>query len=123
MLGELGPEALGEWMSRASIYVLPARYEPFGTCVVEAALAGCALVLGDIDTLHEVWGESAVYVPIRDPHALAKATNALIADPLRRRALAASARKRALALTPARMAEAYHRLYAELTTRTHEVCA
>ena len=49
-------------------------------------------------------------------------------DPLRRRALAASARARALALTPQRMAAAYHELYRSLvvgTKRSHdeEVCA
>ena len=41
-------EMLADWYSRASIYALPARYEPFGLSVLEAALSGCALVLGDI---------------------------------------------------------------------------
>jgi glycosyltransferase involved in cell wall biosynthesis len=30
VLGRLSPSALAEWLSRAAIYVLPARYEPFG---------------------------------------------------------------------------------------------
>ena len=123
LLGELRPEALADWMSRASIYALPARYEPFGLSALEAALAGAALVLGRIDTLQEVWGEAAIFVPPGDPHALAHALHQLTADPLRRRALAALGRARALALTPARMAASYHELYTELAGAKQEVCA
>jgi glycosyltransferase involved in cell wall biosynthesis len=124
MLGELRPEALADWMGHASIYALPARYEPFGLSIVEAALAGAALVLGEIDTLEEVWGDAATFVPPGDPDVLAFALNTLAADPLRRRALAASARTRALALTPQRMAAAYHELYEELVgAKRAEVCA
>jgi glycogen synthase len=123
MLGELRPDALADWMSRASIYALPARYEPFGLSVLEAALAGAALVLGRIATLHEVWGESALYVSPDDPQALAHALTSLATDPLRRRALAAQSRTRALALTPARMAASYYALYGELVGRVEEVCA
>ena len=122
-LGVLAPEALTWWASRAAIYALPARYEPFGLSIVEAALAGCALVIGDIPTLREIWGETAVYVPPGDPDALASALQALIDDPVRRHGLAAASRGRALALTPARMAEAYRGLYDELCSRPQEECA
>lgn len=121
MLGELDRESLAGWMSRAAIYALPARYEPFGLSVVEAALSGCALVLGRIDSLHEVWGDAAVYVRTDEPDALAAALDTLAQDPLRRRALAAAARTRALQLTPARMATHYHALYTELVGAATEV--
>jgi glycogen synthase len=123
MLGLLRPDALAHWMARAAIYALPARYEPFGLSVVEAALAGATLVLGDIATLREVWGDSAVYVQPGDPAALARALQSLIDDPLRRRALAASSRARALTLTPVRMAAGYAALYRELVGGAAEVCA
>jgi glycosyltransferase involved in cell wall biosynthesis len=113
-LGPLSPHALSGWMARASIYALPARYEPFGLSVLEAALSGCTLVLGDLATLREVWGDTAVYVPPGDPDALGFALNALIFDPLSRGAHAARSRARALAMTPDRMAAAYHALYDEL---------
>src|SRR4051812_8340607 len=61
-LGRLPFDHLAGWLRRASIFVLPARYEPFGLGPLEAALAGCALVLGDIPSLHEVWGDAALYV-------------------------------------------------------------
>lgn len=114
VLGELRPDVLADWMSRASIYALPARYEPFGLSVLEAALAGSALVLGRIETLEEVWGDAALYVTPGDAHELAHTLNLLIADPLRRRALAAQSRARALVMTPARMAASYRALYDEL---------
>jgi glycosyltransferase involved in cell wall biosynthesis len=125
MLGELPPDELAEWMARASIYALPARYEPFGLSVLEAALAGCALVLGDLPSLREVWEQAAVYVPPGDPGALQHALAALIRDPLLRGVLAASARARAARFTPACMAEAYRALYDELCgdEEAREVCA
>ena len=113
-LGALEPEALARWMGRASIFAAPARYEPFGLTALEAALAGATLVLGDLATLREVWGQTAVYIAPDDPPALAFALEALIRDPLRRGALAARARARALALSPRRMAAAYRAVYDEL---------
>lgn len=122
-LGVLPAAALAAWASRAAIYALPARYEPFGLSFVEAALAGCALVAGDLPTLREIWGDTAVYVAPGDPDALIAALQQLIDDPPRRRGLAAAARARALQLTPARMARAYRGLYDELCSRPQEECA
>jgi glycosyltransferase involved in cell wall biosynthesis len=116
-VGTLAPGELAGWMGCASIYALPARYEPFGLAVLEAALAGCTLVLGDIPTLREVWGDTAVYVPPGDPDALGFALNALIRDPLARGARAARSRARARGLSPARMAAAYRALYDEAIAR------
>jgi glycosyltransferase involved in cell wall biosynthesis len=125
MLGELEPTTLAWWMSRAGIYAHPALYEPFGLAVVEAALAGCSLVLSDLPSLREVWGDSAVYARPGDPESLAYAVDSLVRDALRRAALASKARTRARTFTPARMADQYHALYAELIDRARgrEVCA
>jgi glycosyltransferase involved in cell wall biosynthesis len=71
-------------MERAAIYVLPARYEPFGLSALEAALSGCALVLGDLPSLREIWGETAVFIPPDDSEALHSAVSALIGSPERR---------------------------------------
>lgn len=111
-LGHLAPGELAGWLGRASIYALPARYEPFGLSVVEAALSGCALVLGDIGSLRELWGDAAAYVDPDDDAALARAVEWLCADPTLRRALADRARRRALEMTPRRMADGYLAVYA-----------
>ena len=121
LVGQLAPDELAELAGHASIYALPARYEPFGLSIVEAALCGCALVIGDIESLREIWGADALYVPPGDPGALAAAIDALVRDPVRRRALGALARARALLLTPQRMAAAYASLYDELRAPVEEV--
>jgi glycosyltransferase involved in cell wall biosynthesis len=117
-LGVLSAWELAGWMSRASVYVLPARYEPFGLSVLEAALAGCALVLGDIPSLREVWGEAALFVHPDDVVGLAQALRWLITHPAEREWRAHQARTRALTFTPRRMAEAYLELYAALSVRS-----
>jgi glycosyltransferase involved in cell wall biosynthesis len=110
-LGELDPAALAAELGRASIFAAPARYEPFGQGALEAALAGCALVLGDVASLREVWGDAAMFVAPDDHDALRAALAALIEDPARRRSLAAQARTRALSFSPARMVDAYLAAY------------
>jgi glycogen(starch) synthase len=113
-LGWLTPTDLAGWLVRAAIYCLPARYEPFGLSALEAGLAHCALVLGDIPSLREVWGDAAIFVPPNDPTALELTLGALMADTERREGLAAAARARALTLTPERMAGGYVAAYADL---------
>jgi glycogen synthase len=113
-LGPLAAEHLADWMRRASIYTLPARYEPFGLSILEAALAGCALVVGDISSLREVWGDAALYVPPDDPRALATALQALVDDEARRAGMARRAQARASTLTPERMADEYVSAYRNL---------
>jgi glycosyltransferase involved in cell wall biosynthesis len=110
-LGRLPSEQLAGWFARASIYALPAVYEPFGLSVLEAALSGCALVLGDIPSLREIWHEAAVFVDGRDHTAVAAGINRLIADRDLRLALARQARLRALDLTPERMRTGYCKVY------------
>jgi glycogen synthase len=111
LLGPLSPDRLAEAMGRAAIYVLPARYEPFGQTVLEAGLSGCALVLGDIPSLRELWDGAAVFVPPDQPAALREVLTELISDPERRRSLGTAARHRGLQYSPARMARGYLEIY------------
>jgi glycosyltransferase involved in cell wall biosynthesis len=113
-LGKLSSVELAAWMSRASIFVLPARYEPFGLSAVEAALSGCALVLGDIPSQREVWGNAALFVPPEDSVALARTINRLIHNQALRTMMAARARTRARLYTPERMAGQYLNVYQQL---------
>lgn len=113
-LGVLSPSEAARWLSRAAIYAHPARYEPFGLAVAEAALAGCALVLGDLPSLREIWGEDrAIYVAPGDLDALEGALRFLIRRPGIRAELGQRARARALDRTPAAMARAHIDVYAE----------
>lgn len=110
-LGVLEPRALSRWMGRASIYVTAARYEPFGLSVLEAALSGCALVLSNIPTLCELWGDAAVFVNPDDARSLKRGVEDLIADEQRRTWLADRAHQRARQFTASRMVEAHLAAY------------
>ena len=97
--------------ARAAVFAAPSTYEPFGLAALEAGLAGCALVLGDLPSLREVWGDAALYVDPRDDEALAAAVRVALAQP----ELGEAARERARAYTPERMARGYLELYERLT--------
>jgi glycogen(starch) synthase len=113
-LGRLSSRAMCAWYRRAAIYALPARYEPFGLSILEAARRGCALVLGDIPSLREHWHDAALFVPPDDHDALTRALQRLIARPDQRHVLARLARARSRRFTMARTATAYEQLYREL---------
>jgi glycogen(starch) synthase len=117
-LGALPRAGLRERMRCASIFAHPALYEPFGLAPLEAAQSGCALVLGDIPSLRELWDGAARFVEPVSKRALASALRELIEDDAERGRLAALASARAAAYDPARMAESYEHAYSRLTKRT-----
>ena len=114
LLGQLTSSQMAERYERASIFCLPTRYESFGVCALEAALANCALVLGDIPALREIWREAAIFVDPNDTQALASALNRLINEPEVRTEFAERAHNRALEFTILRTASSYLALYSEL---------
>jgi glycosyltransferase involved in cell wall biosynthesis len=113
-LGWLDAASLGREMEAAAVFVHPARYEPFGLAPLEAALRGCALVLGDIPSLREVWGDAATFVDPDDDVALARALQAYLDDGELRAEHAERARARAATFTPQRMADGTLDLYTRL---------
>jgi glycosyltransferase involved in cell wall biosynthesis len=121
-LGVLPRTELRRWYARAALLVHPAVYEPFGLAPLEAALSGCALVLGDIASLREVWGDAAVYVPARNPAAIATAVNHLIHDADALAARAQAAQRRARGFSARRMAKAYLEMYHALGAGAAPVC-
>lgn len=116
LLGRLSPGDLAGWFRQVSIYALPARYEPFGLSILEAAAAGCALVLGNIPSLRENWGGAAIFVSPDDRAGLAGALNRLIDRPDERADLGRRAVERASAFTIDRTVDRYVQLYQALTT-------
>jgi glycosyltransferase involved in cell wall biosynthesis len=122
-LGLLAARDLAHFYGRAAIYALPARYEPFGLSVLEAAMSGCALVLGDIPSLRENWTNAAIFVPPNDPEALEAALKQLISDSNLRGSLRTRARARARRFTPRRMANAYLATYRDVCSKGNEVTA
>ena len=70
-------------------------------------------MLGDIDSLSELWDDAAEFVPPDDDAALLDAVWRLIDSPARRAELAERAALRATRFTPQRMAGAYLAAYRE----------
>lgn len=113
-LGRLDQPAMARAYGVSAIYALPARYEPFGLSVLEAALAGCALVLGDIPSLRELWEDAALFVEPWDQDGLRHALTRLCRDAELRHAYAERARDRARQYSTDAMVESYRRVYREL---------
>jgi glycogen synthase len=114
LLGSMRHAEVTGWLARAAIYVHPATYEPFGLSVLEAALSGCALVLADLPSLRETWGNAALFAPPDDPAALRSALTRLMTDRTERRTLSKRAVVRGRRLTAKRTAWTYLRAYDEL---------
>jgi glycogen(starch) synthase len=116
-LGKLSTQKIAQQLSTASVYVLPAKYEPFGLSALEAALSGCALVLGDIPSLREIWQDAALYVHTDSAQELAHTVNGLmknknLLDKQRQKAKARAQRFSSEATT-----ESYRSQYRQLVQR------
>ena len=122
-LGELGSLDLGAWLGRAGIFVSAAKYEPFGLGVLEAARAGCALVLSDIPTFRELWDGAAEFVPANDAPGFEEAIRSLRTHQKRRIDLAAAAQKRAADYSASRMAREVSRIWSALIHDRQEAVA
>jgi glycogen(starch) synthase len=124
MLGPLSARSLARQRRHAAVFAAPARYEPFGLAVLEAARDRCALVLGDIPSLRELWGPDALYVSPDDPEQLAAALRMLLDDLPAAAELGQRAQRRAQRnyALPA-MADAYRHLYATAAAGDREAMA
>jgi glycosyltransferase involved in cell wall biosynthesis len=105
-------------LHRAAIFVSPAMYEPFGLSVLEAASAGCALVLSDIPSFRELWDDAAVFVDPRNIDELRGELERLCDDSARRERMQQAAYQRSLAYSITSMRDAYLRLYGGLLAST-----
>jgi glycogen synthase len=105
-LGRLHLSQLMPWFNRASVFVANSA-EGAGAWVPEAALSGCALVLGDTAALRELWSGAALFVPAGDAESFASGLRTLLADRRLREAMGFAARRRAMRQPARVMAEAY----------------
>lgn len=118
-LGMLSPADLATWYGLASIYAAPAKYEPFGLAVLEAALSGCALVLSDIPSFREIWSDAALFCEAGDKRALESSIRALIDDAKIRESMGQRAKARAMQFTQSRMVEGYLGAYTKAMANYH----
>ncbi|WP_201859664.1 glycosyltransferase family 4 protein [Microvirga soli] len=120
-LGRLSDDDVARYLGKQPIFLSTALYEPFGLAVLEAAQAGCALVLTDIPTFRELWEGAALFVDPRDESEAAAAIERLVQDPDARAALGRAARKRAESYSVEAMTEGVLRVYRSVLAGTqHE---
>lgn len=104
-LGEPGVESLGvisdrkrlqEAYSRAAVFCLPSRYEPYGLVLPEAMAYGLPCIGTTVGAIPEIIaaGETGLLVPPDDPHALAAALLAMLEHPRRAASFGAAGRRR-----------------------------
>jgi glycosyltransferase involved in cell wall biosynthesis len=110
-LGALDEAALSQWLAARPVFVSAALYEPFGLAVLEAAAAGCALILSDIPTYRELWDGVALFLPPRDERAFTNAISDFVGDDFERAVMGRAARERAARFTPDAMAAQMASLY------------
>jgi glycosyltransferase involved in cell wall biosynthesis len=79
-------EPAADQIAAFDLFVLPSRLEGLPVTVMEAMLAGLAIVSTEVGSIREqiTDGESGLIVPREDPPALAAAIAELLADPERR---------------------------------------
>jgi glycosyltransferase involved in cell wall biosynthesis len=84
LLGTLSSAELQAACRSAAVFAAPARYEPFGLAVLEAAQQMTPLVLADIPTFRELWDGAAIFLSPDDPDAWKSCLRALLQTPAER---------------------------------------
>ena len=114
LLGNLDDAGVAAQLAQRPLFLSSAVYEPFGLAVLEAAQAGCALILSDIPTFRELWDGAARFVYPHDAAGYARAVDELVADPDLRAQLGERARERSRDYTVDRMADQMLAMYRSL---------
>lgn len=117
LLGRLDSDGVAARLASRPVFASAARYEPFGLAVLEAAQAGCALVLSDTDGFRELWGDAACYVAADDDAGFAHAIGQLGRDPAQRHRRGLAAQAQAARYTVDAMAAGTMGLYREMLPR------
>jgi glycosyltransferase involved in cell wall biosynthesis len=107
-LGTLDESEIARQLGARPVFASATRYEPFGLAVLEAAQAGCPLVLSDIPTFRELWDDAALFVAPGDAAGFAAAIERAAQDAAR---LGARAEEWAARYTPEAMASGMAALY------------
>ena len=93
--GSVAETAVRRALAEADIFLLPSHAEPLGVVVMEAMAMGTPVIVTKAGGVMEIVtdGQDGLMVPPGAPSPLAQAIAALVADPGRRAALAAAARR------------------------------
>jgi glycosyltransferase involved in cell wall biosynthesis len=101
-------------MAGAAALVYPSLYEGFGLPPLEAMALGTPVIVTSAPAMTEVLGDGAVFVPRRDPAAIAIEVTHILTDRPWREELAARGRAKAAEYSWSRTAEETVAVYREV---------
>jgi glycosyltransferase involved in cell wall biosynthesis len=108
---------LWSWMKRANVFVSLSLFEGSSNVALEAAAAGCPLILSDIPANRELFDDdSAFFVPASDAAAVARAMIAALGDRTRAEQKAKRAYEKLLRWPVEAIASEYIDLYCAALT-------
>lgn len=114
-------EEVGPFLALLDVYLISSEFEGLPLALLEAMAAGVPVVATAVGGIPEALApdREGIVVPFGDPETLAEAVLSLLADPVRRKRLAAAARRRvAEDFSVARMARELEAIYREVLHRT-----
>ena len=117
LLGHIPYQDLLARMTLASIFLHPAMYEPFGLAVLEAARAGCCLILSDTASARELWDGVALFADARTPSEWVSLLNRIGSDTAECRKWGRAAQQHSLRYSEERFRSSYKSIYRELLDR------
>lgn len=113
-LGYVPDEDLAALYSGAEALVFPSLFEGFGLPPLEAMACGTPVIASNAPAMDDVLAGGAIFVPLRNPAAIAEAACALLDDPQRRTEAAARGLELAARYSWTRVAEETVGVYREL---------
>jgi glycosyltransferase involved in cell wall biosynthesis len=107
--GHLAGSELAKAYASADVFVLPSYSEGFPTAITEAMDAGLPIITTRIRGMadHLAQGENALFVPVRDPRALAEALARILGDDTLRAAMSRANHQKVHDFAPSRVAAQY----------------
>ena len=115
--GRLSPTELADEMARAAVLVVPSRFEVAPIVLAEAWSVGTPVVAARVGGIPALGAGAALLVDPQSPPALAAAVRSLLRGDVDPEPWVREGRQRAVAHTPASVAEAHLRLYRDLVQR------
>lgn len=130
LLGAVPRADLARWYRSADVLVCSPWYEPFGLTALEGMACGVPVVATAVGGLADtvVDGTTGTLVPVRDPAALGRALDDLLADPVRRLGYATAGvdrvrRQYSWDLSASRLADLYQHTREERGSADRPACA
>ena len=114
-VGAVSQERLPVYYGAADVFVLPSWYESFGLVALEAMSCGTPVVVSRVGGLRTFVenGKTGYLVPWRCPEAFARSIDTLLANPALRDAMGSAARRKALDMSWAAMANSVLKCYSD----------